>query len=641
VRPPSSGAAGAGHGAGTAGAGGSSMAGAGGSVGAGAAGPATPLDGLCQSLAPRGPDHLAMLGRSGSELLFFHADGSVRRVHGPSAKLFRQERAGWVAVSDTSSSTTWHVQLYDASGALRADGTGAVPLDAMGKASGVRALTILSDGTATVDLGTPATNPILGPDGSVRLGPYYATDPDPRGWVSTSLHSDTVVLGVPVFVNVLTGEVRHLSRIAPDDGWAPIVTPSRRLYLAETNGDAVLVDESVDEVATTTLPGWRRADLEVDTVQRLDGRVGATVIVKSAAGKNVPLWFYDPARRVLASALPDSTLPSNARAAQQARNMVDVSAGGARVWSVDLGTGTIIDYRAAFSVHPAAFPAAAPAAWDVLVDNQKDVFELDHASGAFRDLHLTGDFAQSSDPRAIVMRDGRPREVVHVDDGTVLEIAGSDALAAVPPQFAGRWAAGFESSNSMQSWVRDIPRWRIDLETGEVRLFPALVPAPMTFGFNTASRFGGPLAPILPDGRAVVMSYDGFSFSLHAGGPDDPWRTFGQPVRAAERISWAFGPGFVIDAEKNCECYGPILGPWPTPPAGAPVALSGTSLQFVAGDGTDIYPATTDEHFVSFADATNSCALVRTDAGASVVYDLGAGRRYDLGKLDELAWITD
>jgi hypothetical protein len=629
----------------TGGAGGTSGDGAGGdgAVGAGAGGggaDATPPVPLCARLAAPGSHRLTMLAQSGGELLFFQSDGSVARVGGLGAKAGHIERFGWVAVWDGASPTTWHVRLFDSSGALRADASGTSPLDAKGQPVGVRGLTILSDGTTTADLGTPSTNPILHPDGRVRLGPYYTTDTDDRGWTSTSLHSDTVVLGIPVFLNVETGEIRRLSRLAPDDGWAPNITPSRRVYLAEIDGAAVLVDESVDDVATTPLPGWRRADLEVDPVQRPDHTVGATVITRGAPRPNVPLWFYDPTTRALASALPDGTLPPDASAFARARNMVEVSVGGARGWAVDTGTGTIIDYRAGLAVRPAAFPTTAPPDWDLFADNQKNVFRLDHASGAFEDLHVAGDVAQGPNQRALVTRDGRPREVVHVDDGTVLEIADAEALAALPPSFAGRWAGGFESSTN-QSWVLDLPRWRVDLETGAARLFAALDPPPMFSGIGTASRFGGGFAPLLPDGRAVVMSYDGYSFSLHVGGPDDPWQTMGEPVRAAERIGWAFGAGFLIDAEKDCSCYGPIQGPWPPAPAGAPAALSGTSLQLLGADGSTLFPPTTDEHFVAFADQTNSCALVSTDAGASVVYDLAAGRRRDLGKLDAIAWITD
>jgi hypothetical protein len=80
---------------------------------------------------------------------------------------------------------------------------------------------------------------------------------------------------------------------------------------------------------------------------------------------------------------------------------------------------------------------------------------------------------------------------------------------------------------------------------------------------------------------------------------------------------------------------------WPTPPAGAPGLLSGTSLQFVAPDGTDLFPPTATEHLRAFADESASCALATTDAHEWLVYDTQARTRRSLGRLEALGWIAD
>jgi hypothetical protein len=609
---------------------------------AGTAGAGLPVA-ICAGLSDHRPDQLALLGQSGAELVFIDYDGSSRRVPGPGAHVVLKERAGWVAAYAAVSATAWHVQLFDWAGRLRADASGAAPLDAKGQPTGIRGVTILSDGTTTVDLGTASANPILAPDGSVRLGPYYAADPDARGWVNASLPSDTAYkpLGAPVFLNVETGEVRRLSRLAAGDDWAPIVSPARRLYLATANGETVLVDESVDEVVEMPLPGWPRAGLEVDTVTRPDGALEAWVGLWDNVRKSVPLWLYDPATRTLTSALPDGTVPPDAHGTQRAGNIVDVTTAGARAWGVDLGTGVLFDYRAGLSVQPTRPPPGGSPDWVVLADNQKNLFRYDGANAALEDLRVAGDLSLSTDrARGLVTRDGHPREAVHVDDGSVLEIAGGDALAPAGALLAGRWAAGFESA-ATSPWNPGLPRWRVDLETAEARLFPDL-DAGLTpnLGYAGGRRLGS-WPPLLPDGRVGLLLYDGFTFRLTLGGPDAPWQKVGVGVRAAESIVWAAGPAFVIAAEKSCSCYGPIPGPWPPLAAGAPAALSGTSLQFVDPSGGAVFPPTSTEHLAAFADAGDTCALVRSDEGAWVIYDLVGRRRAELGKLDSLSWIAD
>src|SRR4029079_7452543 len=86
---------------------------------------------------------------------------------------------------------------------------------------------------------------------------------------------------------------------------------------------------------------------------------------------------------------------------------------------------------------------------------------------------------------------------------------------------------------------------------------------------------------------------------------------------------------------------GPSPRGCPPPPAATPILLSGTSLQFVAPDGTDVFPPTTTEQLVAFSDESNSCALVKTDANEWFVVDIQARTRVSLGRADGFTFVTD
>jgi hypothetical protein len=137
------------------------------------------------------------------------------------------------------------------------------------------------------------------------------------------------------------------------------------------------------------------------------------------------------------------------------------------------------------------------------------------------------------------------------------------------------------------------------------------------------------------------MAYDGLGAGLLVAEPGGPWRAVGRQVRQVTRVGWAGGPAFAIAAEKDCNCYGPLMLSWPTPPAGTPELLSGTSLQFVAPDGADVFPPSADEHLGAFADESSSCALATTDAHEWLVYDTKARTRRSLGRFEGLLWIAD
>jgi hypothetical protein len=591
----------------------------------------------CSRLTNRPPAELALIGQDGSDLVLVANDGTVRRVPGPGAQMIYQQRGGWVAAYDTGHPGTWHVQLFDAAGGLHADAAGAAPLNSRGQPTGIAGLAILSDGMTTVNLGAAGDAPVLLPDGRTLMRPFFSTDPDARGWVGATLSNGQVV-GEPVLLNVETGETRHLTYLTAGDTWAPIISGARRLYLTEQDGEAVLVDESVDGAVTRLLPGWPRASLEIDTQELTDGTVAAYVSLSDGTRRNVPIWLYDLETQSLSTVLPDGALPEQAYGLPGSNGLLDVRTpglpAGIPAWRVDLVSGTIFDFRTG-TARTTKPTGTGPARWFIVADSQTRLYRLDSAHGVLQDLHLTGDVAVSG-TRALVTVEDRPRAIVGIDDGAVTPVPGGEALPSAFAVLVGRWATGFDGAGRA-GWIAGSPRWRVDLDSGEARVFAPSATTDALMGNQAATPLNALGAPLLPDGRLGMLLDDGLGFRLYLRTPDAPWHPIGETVRAAQEIHWGGNDGFVIAAERSCDCYGGINIAWPTPPAGA-VALSGTSLQFIGGDGQTIFPATTDEHLVSFADEDQSCALVRSDAGEWAVYDLPARRRIALGKLDALAW---
>src|SRR5437773_3768817 len=200
VAPASTNAAGA---QGLAGAGGS--AGTGGSAGsAGAAGAAMPL-GICPSRTGRRPGQLALRGADGSDIILVHDDGATQRVSAPDARSATAQRNGWIAAYNYGGTATWKAMLIDSSGHVRADSSGQAPPGPAGTWA-ISQANVLPDGTATFDLGNTEDDLVLTPDGRVRRRPYFSTEPDAAGWVATNLSDPKLIVGIPVMLNVETGE---------------------------------------------------------------------------------------------------------------------------------------------------------------------------------------------------------------------------------------------------------------------------------------------------------------------------------------------------------------------------------------------------------------------------------------------------
>jgi hypothetical protein len=622
-------------------------AGGGGPAGpGGAAGVGTPV-GLCPSRTGRLPDQLTLLGQDGGDIVFVRDDGVLTRVHGPGTRNILVQRTGWVAAYDAGNATTWKAQLFDVTGRLRAESSGAYPPGPPGKGTGIGAVSLLSDGTATFDFGNTNDDLVLTPDGRARVRPFFSIEPDAAGWVGVDLFIPAATPRLPVMMNVESGEIRKLSLLAATDAWAPIVSGARRLYLAEVNGTTVLVDESPQGARQVPLPGFARRNLEVEVAQLTGSGPAAYVALHDGARLNLPVWLYDLSTGGLVSALPDGKLPDVANGSPFYDGKVEVTApnappatGGTRLWTVELSTGSILDYRAGLTVHQTRPAPGGPSQWIAVTGGGKQIYRYDQASGAVDDLHISGDLTVAG-RRALVVRDQRPREVVNIDDGAVTPIAGSDTLPpGVTQAAAGRWAVGYASLQSAP-WAPGLPVWRVDLETAETRVFSMPDASLMPLLNASAPLFRGAGTPLLADGRAGVMLYDGFGAGLYLAEPDAPWVAVGRRLRQATWIGWAVGPAFAIAAEKDCNCYGPLTLSWPTPPTGTPEILSGTSLQFVASDGTDVFPPAAGEHLGAFADQTASCALATTDAHEWVVYDTQARTRQSLGRFDSLSWIAD
>jgi hypothetical protein len=361
--------------------------------------------------------------------------------------------------------------------------------------------------------------------------------------------------------------------------------------------------------------------------------------------KNLPVWRYDLSTGALDSALPDGALPPECTSSQYPDGRIEVSIGGAPsqggalLWTVDLVSAAILDYRAGLTVRRIQPAPGGPPQWLALTDGAKQLYRYDRATGALEDLHVAGDLTTVG-RRALVMRDQRPVAVVSIDEGKVITIASGGSLAPGVIQSAGRWAVGYEAP-AAAPWAPGLPLWRVDLETGEASLFSPPEAPLMPLLHSTAPIFTGVATTVLADGRAGVMLYDGIGAGLFLAEPGAAWRAVGRRVREVTWLGWAAGPAFAIAAEKDCNCYGPLMLSWPTPPADAPDLLSGTSLQFVAPDGTDVFPPAAGEHLGAFADGSASCALATTDAHEWLVYDLQARTRRSLGQLEGLSWISD
>jgi hypothetical protein len=604
--------------------------------------PAPPAPQTCLSSSSQRPGHLALLGLRGSQIVLIDDAGSIRSVDGRGNRPFLQERNGWVAAEGNPTPSTWRIKLFDASGQVRADASGDLSTSEAGSMSGFTGLRILSDGTAVTYAGTGAT--VLTPDGRVLVRPSFSTDPDARGWVGATLPSTTLILGIPVMLNVPSGEVRRLTYLAPNDEWAPIVAGSRRLYLSEMSGTVVLVDESVDGIHIERLPGWARGVLEIDGYKLSKGRFGAYVALGDGVRNGVPIWLYDVGTQTLASALPDGTVPADAKGMLVGES-VTVSSGGARVWSVDLATGALLDYRAGLSVRLTRPPADGTPDWQLLTDNRGELYRYDRNGGKLEDLHLLGN-ASVSGRRALVMQNGRPRVVLQIDDAHVIGVVGGDSLVPTTHvTLRDTWAVGFVPLGGVPgAGAATTPAWRVDLVTGEIRLFPAVDPALMALGgYSAAPIFSANSVPVLADGSVAIFLYDGFGASLYVGAPDAPWRKVGRAAREATWLGWADGPAFAIAAEKDCRCYTPLQVPWKSLPPGSPPILPGTSLQFAGLDGADLFPPSSDEHldFDAFSDPSHTCALTRSDTGERALYDLGARTRRALGPFDRLSWVVD
>jgi hypothetical protein len=274
-----------------------------------------------------------------------------------------------------------------------------------------------------------------------------------------------------------------------------------------------------------------------------------------------------------------------------------------------------------------------------LTDAAKEVYRYDRATGTLVDLHVAGDVVTAG-RRVLVTRDHRPTAVVDLDGGRVTAVMGGASLPAGIAFVSGRWAVGAEPIPTA-TWAPGIPRWRVDLETGEARAFEA-TPTPVTPVLQSYAPLfrGGLAAPIMEDGRVGLFAYDGLGVGLFVAAPGEAWRSIG---RRARQVSWAGWAGstastFALAAEKDCNCYGPLTFAWPTPPAGAPELLSGTSLQFVAADGSDVFPPALGEHLTSFADPSSTCALAKTDAREWLVYDTVLRTRRSIGTADSMSW---
>ena len=326
---------------------------------------------------------------------------------------------------------------------------------------------------------------------------------------------------------------------------------------------------------------------------------------------------------------------------------IDVIAGnnpsvdGTRLWTVELSMGAVFDYRAGVTVrriHPAP---GGPPQWIPLADGAKEIYRYDRATGSLEDLHVAGDLTTSGE-RPLVTRDGRPLAVLNLDDGTVTAIPGGANLAPAVAliRAAGRWAVGHAGVPGA-TWAPGVPLWRVDLETGETAAFPTVDASLQPLLGGTAPIFGGGGTTLLADGRVGVTIYDGLGVGLYLAEPGGSWQAVGRRAREVTWFGWAGGPAFVIAAERDCNCYGPLTLSWPPPPAGTPDLLSGTSLQFIAPDGTDVFPPTTTEQLVAFSDDSNSCALVKTDANEWFVVDIQARTRVSLGRADGFAFVTD
>jgi hypothetical protein len=497
---------------------------------------------------------------------------------------------------------------------------------------GIAGVTILPDGTTTVNRALATRDLALMPDGRVLTRPYFSTAPDSNGWVAATDDEDSRVVGTPIFLNVASGETRRLTYLTAGDTWAPIVDSARRLYLADMGG-AVLVDESIDGIHVEPLPGWARTDLEIETRDLPDGGVGAYVALWKGVHHRVPLWLYDVRTRTLAPALPDGVVPDDATGSEVVGG-VSVISGGARVWALDVATGVLIDYRAGLAVRPLRPLAGGAADWMLLANNQLRLYRYDRRNGTLEDLGVSGT-ASVLGQRALVAQGGRPSAVIHLDEGRVSAVSGGSALPASGAiALSGGWAEGLVL-NGGTSPDALTPAWRIDLETSEARLYPGVGLTLQPLGAGGTSPAGA-----LGDGRAGMFLYDGFAISLNVAGPDLPWGPIGRAVRDVAAISWFAGSGFAIAAERECSTYLCVRLAWDPASPGGPDVLSGTSLQLLARDGTDLFPPST-EHLGGFSDGSSDCALAHSDAGDYAVYDLAAGTRLALGRFDALTWVAN
>ena len=579
----------------------------------------------------------ALLGRDGNRIVFVLDDGSTRGADDPATTYTVLQKNGWEATYGFPTEATWRAQLFDSSGRLRYDRTGDLGVPLPGAKAGFSGASLLSDGTLVMNMAHSDDNVVLSPDGGVLRRPSFATEPDARGWVGATLASSTQGLGVPVFLNVPTGEVRTLTYLAAGDGWAPIVDGARRLYLAEMNGGVALVDESVDAIHVETLTGWPRAALEVDTTPLSTGAVAAYVGLWDDNHRGVPLWLYDVGTQTLATALPEAAAVDGATG-YSSGDEIDVNAPGVPAWRIELTTGAILDLRAGVAARPTRPLPGGAHDWILQADAQKNVYRYDRNNGTVEDLHVAGDPTLVG-RRAVVVRDGLPRAWIDLDGGQTTDIAGAGDLV-VPSQVAqgnGRFVAGFARPVT-GGFGPLAPVWRVDLDAAVASAFPGIEsPLRVVAGLG-GPIFSGSVPPLLADGTAGLILSDGFGAGLYVGGPGVPWRLVGHEVRQVESVGWAVGDGFAIASEQDCDCYDPIELSWTAPP-GAPETLAGVSLQFVAPDGSDLFPPRLGEHLAGFADDGHTCALAGTDAGDWAVYDLAGRTRHALGHFDALSWI--
>lgn len=641
-----SGVAGTSGGAGTTGA--AEMAGTGGAedagVGPGAAGASGPdgggaPQGLCPSRAGRQLDQPALMGYDGADLVFVREDETVTRVHGPGQRNSVMQRSGWLAAYAADATTSWKAQLYDATGKLRSEGSG--------EGASISLWHLLPDGTAIFGVTGPGGSAILTPDGRVRRRPFFMEQPDAAGWVAANVPHEASGDHVPAMLNLETGEVRRLSLPVAANA-AQVVSGARYLYLAEVAGKPVLVDESPAAVRKVPVPESQFSPdggLEIETLKLPDGRQTAYLTYSIGDGERLPTWLYDLETGVLASALPQGKIAEQKLAVSYYGDRLAVGAetqpllGGTQLWTLDLATGNVLDQRAGLSVRKTrTAPGGAPR-WLTVNGSGKQVYRYDRATATVEDLHVAGDLSGAG-RYALVTRDKRPLAAIDVEAGKVTPIPGGETLPIGLTQANGRWAVGY-SEIAGRPYAPGVPLWRVDLQAAKAEPFAAATAPLAPLDSISARPFGFPDSALLPDGRVGVILYDGLGVGLYLGAPGTPWRPLGHLVREAQRFRWAAGSAAVtLSADKACDCYGPLTLPWPTPPAGAPVPLSGSSVQILALDGTEAFAPGVGEQVVGFADATNSCALVRNAAREWFVYDAQARTRRSLGKAESLAWIT-